>query len=228
MILAAGFGTRMHPITLNTPKPLIKVYNKPILDYLVESSIKNGITKIIINSHYLHEQILERIDYYRSLYPDITFISIFEEEILESGGAIKNAIEFFDREEIFVINGDIIYLDNNTPTLEFLYQNYQKNYDLFLLLSAKNNAIGYDGLGDFSISESRKIYKSQDNPYINTGIQILKPHVIYKFPERIFSLREVYKSNKNIFGIENTNKWIHIGTPDNLKDAESFLSSIKI
>ncbi|MBN9543018.1 MAG: nucleotidyltransferase family protein [Alphaproteobacteria bacterium] len=230
MILCAGLGTRMRPLTDNLPKPLIPVLNKPILDYLIESLTNYGVTKIVINKHYFPEQIEERVNIYKNKYPNTNFITIFEPELLDSGGGVKNASKHFLGSSIFVINGDIIFLNDKAETLSLMNEAYN-NEDCLMAAQLPENAIGYDGKGDFVLEDGKIVrfaHKTNPNskPYIFPGIQIIKLDALNRINESIFSLRELYYTNFTTQATVLPNKWLHIGTPQNLKDAEKYLSSL--
>ena len=151
IILAAGFGTRMQPLTFNTPKPLIKINNKPIIFYILEELRKNNIKNCFINTHYLSEKIEEYIYTYKKKNSSMNIKIIKETEILETGGAIKNIKDKDSTKPIIVINGDSIIIPNNSKNfLADLIKNFDPNkMDFLLLLDNIKKSICYSGKGDF-------------------------------------------------------------------------------
>ncbi|AZL15703.1 nucleotidyltransferase family protein [Rickettsiales endosymbiont of Stachyamoeba lipophora] len=227
-ILAAGLGSRMRPLTITTPKPLIKVNDKAILAYTIERLASFGVSKIVINSHYLAEQIQEFITQIKSQYPYINFIVIYEPILMDSGGGCKNALKYLDNAPFFAINGDIIWLDDQNNTLEALNDFWNKNtlIDCLMLANPLNKTIGYNGMGDLDITDQNQVTK-QSKRYVFTGIQILSPAALLHFNQDFFSLLEIYFSNDfTTKALININYWLHIGTPENLAQASEFLSNL--
>ncbi len=222
IILCAGFGTRLKPITNIIPKPLVKVNNKEILLYILELLAKSNIKNIVINSHYLSEQIKKFIDKIRFNFNFESIQVIYEPEILDSGGGVKNACKYIDDEEFLVINGDCIYLDDFNNPIELLQKTWnKKNMNILLLLNEKDKAIGYDGKGDFNLDKNI-ILREKNNQYIFTGMQIINREIIESIDKIKFSLNEIYDL-PNSYGVVNLSNWLHIGTEDNLKAANKFL-----
>lgn len=227
IILAAGFGTRMQPLTFNTPKPLIKINNKPIIFYILEELRKNNIKNCFINTHYLSEKIEEYIHTYKKKNSSMNIKIIKETEILETGGAIKNIKDKDSTKPIIVINGDSIIIPNNSKnSLADLIKNFDPNkMNFLLLLDNIKNSIGYSGKGDF-VSNSKtfpaKIFRKQANSLAYTGWQVLNPKIIDEVNVNKFSLNICYDKaiEKNLlWGINNSGKWLHIGTKKALNEA---------
>ena len=152
IILAAGFGTRMQPLTFKTPKPLVKINNKPILYYILEELRKNNIKNCFINTHHLSEKIEKYINEYKYKNQTMNINIVNEKKILDTGGAIKNIKNKDTSKPILVINGDSIIIPNHSENfLSQLTSNFKpRNMDFLLLLDNKKKSIGYDGKGDFS------------------------------------------------------------------------------
>ena len=230
IILAAGFGTRMQPLTFKTPKPLIKINNLPIIFYILEELRKNNITNCFINTHHLSDKIEKYINIYINKNQSMNIKIIKEEKILETGGAVKNIKEKDITKPIIVINGDSIIIPNNSKNfLADLIKNFEpNNMDFLLLLDDMQNSIGYSGKGDFiSYNEiyPSRIYRRQFNGFAYTGWQILNPKIIDKVKVSKFSLNLCYdraiKSNL-LWGIKNSGKWLHIGTKSALDEANEW------
>lgn len=226
VILCAGLGTRMRPLTNTTPKPLVKVNNKPMLDYTVDNLAAHGVTRIVCNSHYLAEQITYKLLEYKQKFPTIEFIESHEPVILDSGGGVKNALKYLNNEPFFVINGDIIIM-NDPSVYTQLEQNFNSE-DCLMLTVKPENAVGYDKAGDISIINNKvvKYEPGMDNPLIFTGIQLFNPGVFANFKQDIFSLREIY-FGYHTKAVTANNTWLHIGTEIDLKKAEIYLNGRK-
>lgn len=199
MILAAGFGKRMHPLTLQTPKPLIKVQGKSFLERMLEN-INNSdmFDHVVINCHYLKEQIIEFVETHRHLYPKIKIdISVEEERDLETGGGVRNALHFFDlNKPIFVINSDNIFPYHSfIKAIKNLEQNFYSNNAMINLLSILlKKVIPEKPQGDYDIIDGIIAF-DQDRNYMYCGIQLLNPDVFsyYKGEDNRFSFREIFK-----------------------------------
>jgi len=233
IILAAGFGTRLRPLTLNTPKPLIEINNKPIIFYILEELRKNNIKKCFINTHYLSEKIQNYINVYNKKNKSMNIRIVKESEILETGGAIKNIKGKDTTQPIIVINGDSIIIPRKKDNfLNELINNFDPiKMDFLLLLDDAKNAIGYNGRGDFS-SENKnhpsRIYREHVNGLAYTGWQILNPKVIDKVKINKFSVNMCYDEaikNNLIWGIKNSGKWLHIGTQNALNEAKEWIKN---
>ena len=235
IILAAGFGVRMRPLTLTTPKPLVKLKNKPLIFYILEELKKNKIKKCFINVHYLSLKIKKYIDEYKKTNQTMEIIIIKEEVILDTGGAIKNIINKDNSQPIIVINADSLIVPfKSISPLSLLIDNFDsKNMDFLLLLDNFKDSIGYHGKGDFSFSNKNNpstIIRNMNNGLAYTGWQVLNPNAVNQVINNVFSLNYCYdKAIKEnlICGIINTQKWLHIGTIEALNEANTWLENYK-
>jgi MurNAc alpha-1-phosphate uridylyltransferase len=147
---------------------------------------------------------------------------LFEPTLLETGGGLKNALPHLGTQPIYVINSDIVWMDDATPALENLSQHWHNEMDVLLLLIKREKAIGYDGEGDFSdIALTRS---APPRPYVFGGVQMLRPQIVESEIENIFSLNKYYFNNPKAHGTVHDGAWLHIGTPEGLAEAEAFLS----
>ena len=235
IILAAGFGLRMRPLTLTTPKPLVKLNKKPIIYYILEELKKNEIKKCFINVHYLPLKIEKYIEEYRALNKSMDIIIIKEKVILETGGAIKNILEKNDNKPVIVINADslIISFEQVSPLTLLMKQFNVNTMDFLLLLDDLKNSIGYYDKGDFSFSNNgapSRIIRNMNNGLAYTGWQILNPNAVHKVNNNVFSLNYCYNKaikDNTIWGMLNTQKWLHIGTINALNEANRWLENYK-
>lgn len=223
MIFAAGFGTRLKPITDTVPKPLVKVRGKALLDYILDRV--KGLS-LIVNTHYLAHEIDAHL-----ARTGISKIKIIHEpEILETGGGIKNALPFLGNDPIFVINSDSLWLDGATPALQRLQDTWDAaKMDVLLLLypQAKMAELA----GDFFLEGGGKLERrgiAKSAPYIFMGVQILKPELAGEIGKNKFSLNEVYDraiERGRLFGLVHDNLWFHISTPQDIENTERFFKS---
>jgi MurNAc alpha-1-phosphate uridylyltransferase len=227
-IMAAGRGSRMRPLTDTIPKPLAKINNRPLIDYIVEKlSALSGVQIIIVNTHYLPD-ILE--SHLKSLNNPKIIISS-EKEKLETGGGLIKALPLIDDEApILIINSDILWKD--AKVLDLMIETFdEKKMDILLGLQHKDHFFGYEGNGDFAFNKiSGELSKPEDSElnYVFCGIQILHPRILKNRPkEKQFSLNYYYQkalrdngSLDRICGVELQKESIfHIGTMDSLKKA---------
>ena len=226
MIFAAGRGSRMESLTKNTPKTLLKICDKPILYYILELVATYPFKKIVINTHYLHEQVDKAIAEFRAMHPlSAEIILIYQDEMLENGGAVKNAEKYFDDKSIFTLNGDVI-IKAKQNIFEALQSNWQpEDMDFLLLLQDMEQAVGYKGHGDFEIDTNGKLSRpKQDHNYsfMYTGLNILKPTLIKTNEQRKFSLKDYYVDPLiRLYGkVLDESKWYHANQPRDLKDIE--------
>ena len=226
MILAAGLGKRMRPLTYRTPKPLLTVSGRTLLDYGLDHLAKVGIEKVIINIHHLANQIINHIESRTDL--DI-IISDESGELLETGGGVAKVLSQIDHEPFFVLNGDILLLDGPTAALGRLVRCWNESeMDGLLLLHSTVEAYGYSGVGDFLVEPDGMLSKrpeQQLSPYVFTGVQLLHPRLFKNCHQSAFSLNYIYDrsiATKRLFGIIHDGDWFHIGTEDGLNQAEAY------
>tara|TARA_X000000368_G_scaffold413711_2_gene402249 strand:- start:533 stop:1246 length:714 start_codon:yes stop_codon:yes gene_type:complete len=228
MIFAAGFGKRMLPLTKNTPKPLLKIQGKSIIIYLIEELLNNDFKNIVINCHYLPNKILDELQVYS---PKVKFI--LEKEILDTGGGFLNALNkgFFcdTKTPKILINGDIIWKEKMHSPIDSILKNWhQEKMDLLLCLKHKANFLGYQGKGDFNLDSTgekfSRINIKDEKKFVFTGLQIIKPEIIFEIKKKKFSMKEVFLKNigKKLFGYCDKNDWFHISNTYDLKQVNEY------
>ena len=191
MILAAGYGKRMHNLTHSIPKPLLKINNKELLRHNIDFFINLGCDKIIINTHYLHDKIQLCVDDH---YSDRNIVLSYEPTLLNTGGGIKNALSSLENKNFIVTNSDILWNEeNNQDVLNFI-NNYQEIETCKLLLAADNNFEGLKKLeGDFAYNDNLITRWKINDPYLYyTGLQIINPIVFNLIEEDSFSLNKLW------------------------------------
>lgn len=236
MILAAGFGTRLGSITEQIPKALVKLNGVSILDRCIGKILQlDSISKIIINTHYKADQIKTHLEKYQN--DKIPIILSEEEQILETGGGIMNAMHNIACESFVIMNVDILLLDKITNSLQKLIEFWDpEKMDALLLLVDKNRVKDYIGTqfnGDFNLNAAGKIFHSQDsNDLVYIGAAILSPaffkdQVIGKFPlsKILFQSNEYTCNQYKYYGmlLPETSIWFDIGTPETLDIAAKHL-----
>lgn len=226
MILAAGFGKRLRPLTHKTTKALIKVGGRPMVDRSIDRLEEAGIERIVVNLHHLSGQLEQHLRSRKG--PEILFSH--EDEILETGGGVVKALPMLGNEPFLVVNADVMWLNGPTSALERLAAIWDETkMDGLLLLHSTVDAYGYTGMGDFNIDAAGLLAQRPErelSPYLFTGIQILHPRFFEDSPEGPFRLRFLYDraiENERLYGVVHDGEWFHVGTPEGLADAELYL-----
>lgn len=229
MVLAAGMGTRMRPLTLEMPKSLINVSGKTLIDHALDQFVNSGVSRTIVNVHYLADKIEAHLK--RRDRPEI-FISDERERLLETGGGLQAALPLFPQSEIFCTNTDAVFVDDDaTGACEVLKAHWdEKRMDALLLLAPIKNTSGYDGTGDFNLIDNGEItFRNEKTaPFVFTGLQILSTNLIRKGPGGAYSTRKLWdiaaKSNR-LHGVVYNGFWMHVGDPAGLEAAEKIMSN---
>jgi len=216
MILAAGFGKRIRPLTLKNPKPLLKIGNETLLSNTIKFLEKFGIEKIVINVHYLKEQIVEYIN--KGKFNLSIEIVKEKDKILDTGGGVLNAIQHFSNESFLIINPDTIwnsYYLKELNLMEKLFFEDKKN-KCFLLVVDKEKSFDQGFKGDFNIKNNLLNRKNKNNlNYIYSGLQIIKPEVFSEIDLKIFSINRIWDKlieNNELHGIKSNIEFLHVST----------------
>jgi MurNAc alpha-1-phosphate uridylyltransferase len=210
MILAAGFGKRMRPLTEKIPKPLIKVGPKNLLERSIELIIKMGINELVINTHHLSKEI---DNFIKNKSYEISITLTKEEELLDTGGGILNATKKFENNPFFVFNPDTIWNKNYYEELKLLENFYIENNKPTLLLVNKINSHDKSFKGDFNFTENKHIIRGIKNQYIFTGAQIINRSIFKDIKKKVFSMNEVWDQmvkEKKLLGQESNQTFFHI------------------
>ena len=227
MILAAGLGKRLRPLTEKTPKPLIPVKGKKLIDYSLDLVRAAGVKDIVINCHYLADQIEA---YARHLEGLNVFLSDERNELLETGGGVQKALPYLGSEPFAILNSDVIVRNEGLTSLCILQKNWNpKVMDFLLLLQPKGTAYGYEGNGDFHLMEDGSLKRPEKlelADYIFTGVQIVNPVVFDGIAVAKFSMNILFdkaiKSGR-LFGVCHDGQWFHVGTEKALAEVEKIL-----
>lgn len=224
MILAAGLGERMRPITDTLPKPLIPVRGQALIDSILDRLEAAGVTEAVVNLHYLGAMIEEHLR--ARAHPRIVF-SREEHDRLETGGGIRKALPLLGPDPFYAVNGDVCWLDGLTPALDRLAAAWdERTMDALLLLHPTATAFGYEGRGDFLLDpwgHARRRGERQVVPFVFAGIQILHPRLFESASDGAFSLNVLYDKAaeaERLYGIRHDGEWFHIGTPQGLAEVE--------
>ena len=214
MILAAGLGKRMQPLTLKIPKPLLEINNCTLLERAINLLISYGVQEISINVHYLPDQIKSFIN--RKKFKVKITISNEENLLLDTGGGVLKGTQNFGDNPFFVINPDTVWSKHYLAELKSLETIYLKNNKPTLLLVNKKLSIDPSFKGDFNLN-NEKISRGSENQFIFTGLQIINRSVFTNEKSEVFSMNKVWNKlikDNNLQGLESNQKFYHLNTFD--------------
>jgi MurNAc alpha-1-phosphate uridylyltransferase len=228
MVLAAGLGTRMRPLTDATPKALVKVAGKPLIDHVLDRLRDAGVERAVVNVHHLADQMEAHLARRRDLE---VLVSDERAELLDSGGGIKRAADKLGRDPIFVANIDSLWDDRGDPPLETLKRAWDPEaMDLLYLLVARGQGIGFEGPQGFFRDEAGRLTHSASpdvvTPYANIGFGILKPQALDGEPDGPFSIIPTWRrlqAQGRLHGVPMDAFWMHVGDPQALAAVEARL-----
>ena len=228
MVLAAGLGTRMRPLTDDRPKALVEVAGRPLIDHMLDRLSNAGAQTAVVNVHYFADRLEEHL---KGRTHPRTVISDERDQLLETGGGLKKARPVLGDEPIWAANIDSVWTEGPTPALVALAQAWDpQRMDACLLLAPLERTLGFDGKGDFFLGEDGRLSHRGDRPaapYAYIGVQIIKPQAVDDGPEGPFSLFGVWMrmiSEGRLFGVVLDGFWMHVGDPEALKAAEARLA----
>lgn len=227
MVLAAGLGLRMRPITATMPKPLVPVRGRTMLDRALDALAAAGVANCIVNTHYLGHMIAAHLNGRTA--PPVRISA--EEVLLDTGGGVARALPMLGPGPFYSVNADILWEDGpRAPALARLASAFDAGtMDALLLVVALDHAVGYDGAGDFFLDGGRLARRgtAAHAPYVFTGVQVLHPRLLHQeCPEGPFSLNVLYDramAEGRLAGLVHDGRWFHIGTPEGLRLAEAAL-----
>jgi len=229
IILAAGLGTRMRPLTNTMPKPLIPVRGVPLIDWCLDWLSDADISDVVINTSYLAQQLEDYLEGRPS--PRIHF-SREEPAPLETGGGIVKALPMLGSEPFLAMNSDAIFPAQTPHPIAQLEAAWSDDFDFLMLLVPKTNAIGWEGRGDFVVDDQGRIRRprqGEDAPYIFTGVEIIHPRVFEGCPSGAFSLSILWNARMGEDGyftrmraVIHTGAWINVGDLAGLAAAEAY------
>ena len=229
MVLAAGLGTRLRPVTDHLPKPLVEVAGQTLLDHAIERLTAAGVERVVVNLHYKGEMIAARLA--GRARPRIELSR--EETPLETGGGVKRALPLLG-DSFFVVNGDILWLDGLSTALARLAGAFNaRKMDAVLLLQRTVTAIGYEGRGDYfldPVGTPRRRGEREIAPYTFAGIQILHRRLFAEVDDTVFSLKRLYDRAEDagrLGAIVHDGEWFHVGTPDGLEQTHARLAELR-
>jgi len=227
MILAAGLGTRMRPITDTLPKPLVEVAGKPLIAYGLEALARAGVNHSVVNVHYLAPLLIDWLSEKSGMTIEISDETA---ELLDSGGGIVKALPMLGADPFLVLNADTFWLEepgSETDNLTRMMDRFDpESMDVLLMTARLDQASGHTGAGDFILGEDSRLtrYKGAGNPVIYAGAIVLHPRIFKGISEQTFSLNRCFdaaESQGRLFGMPMQGHWLTVGTPEAIGEAEA-------
>ncbi len=224
MVLAAGKGERLRPLTDACPKPLIVVGKKSMLDHAIDHLQDVGVEKVVVNVCHNADMIIDHLKTRKK--PPIIISK--EDERLETGGGVLNALPLLKDDHFYVVNGDILWSDGDIPTLQRLSEAWKPSMDALLLMVPLKNAQGYEGEGDYNMNSKGKLSRHHGSgmaQYVYGGVQILNARLFKGEELERFSLNKLYdkaESNGTLYGLVHDGLWFHVGTPESLMETRAW------
>ena len=230
MVLAAGLGTRLRPVTASLPKPLVEIAGKTLLDHAIDRLMTAGVEEVVVNTHYKAAMVAAAL--LRRERPRIALLE--EERLLDTGGGVAHALPLLG-EAFYVVNGDVFWLDGKDPALGRLAGAFDpETMDAILLLQRTVAAVGYEGSGDYFLDTLGKPLRRRERqvaPFVFSGIQLLHRRLFDDASEAVFPLVQLFdraEERGRLMALVHDGEWFHVGTPQGLSATRDRLSSHRV
>jgi N-acetyl-alpha-D-muramate 1-phosphate uridylyltransferase len=227
MVLAAGFGERMRPLTLSVPKPLVPLAGRPLIDHVLNRLAASGVKTAIVNVHYLPEQLEAHLAARQGRPPEI-LVSDERGVLLDTGGGAKKALPLLGRGPFFIHNADSVWSEGAAPALSRMLRLWNPaEMDCLLLLAPAATSIGYAARGDFSMGADGRLARRAEGevvPFAFAGVSLCDERLFKDAPEGRFSLNVLWDralAKGKLYGMRMDGRWMHVGTPEALAEAET-------
>jgi MurNAc alpha-1-phosphate uridylyltransferase len=229
MVLAAGLGKRMQPLTDTTPKPLVRLKGRPLIDHVLDRIAAAGIARAVVNVHYLAGQLESHLSRRKS--PQIV-LSDERGVLLDTGGGVVRALSRLGPEPFLIHNSDSVWIEGVGSNLERLFAAWDGDtMDALMLLASATTSLGYEGSGDFAMGTDGRLSRRGERqmvPFVFTGVSIAHPRLFDGAPQGAFSLNRPWDAaidKGRLYGIRLDGLWMHVGTPEALTEAERWIES---
>jgi len=232
MIMGAGLGTRMRPLTDDRPKPLVTVGGITLIDHSIDRLVAAGVTRVVVNLHYKAEMLRAHL----AKRHDIEIL--FSDEtgsLLDTGGGVVKAMPLLGDNPFFVLNSDSIWIEHGMPVLSAMLAAWdERRTDGLLLLAEMKTALGFEGTGDFALKPDGHLVRARDAVggdlvYAYPGVQIAHPRLFAGAPQGAFSTNIMWDraiAQRRLSGTVMDGRWIHVGTPEARDEAEATLAAL--
>ena len=225
MVLAAGIGMRMRPLTDRMPKPLVHVGGRALIDHVLDRLADAGVERAVVNVHHFADQIEHHLNGRQR--PPVT-ISDERERLLDTGGGIVKSLAALGDDPFFVVNADTIWIEGVRPNFHRLAAAFDPaTMDGLLLLAPTATSIGYEGRGDFALAADGRLRRRGEReivPFVYAGAGILAPSLFENAPTAPFSVTRLFEraeAQSRLHGLRLEGLWMHVGTPAAIAEAEA-------
>jgi MurNAc alpha-1-phosphate uridylyltransferase len=228
MVLAAGLGTRMRPLTNTTAKPLLKLGGRTLLDHALDHLVDAGVETVAVNAHWQADAVAAHLAHRSS--PPATVL-LRERHLLETGGGVRAALCILGTKPFYVVNGDAFWLNGPTSALLRLAATFDDSVDGVLLVHRTTHVHADVGFGDFSVDKwgiPRRRKEREVAPYIYAGVQLIHPRLLAGMPEGSFSMNRAWDdalAAGRLRSVVHDGIWFHLSTPPDLEEAEQILEA---
>jgi MurNAc alpha-1-phosphate uridylyltransferase len=229
MVLAAGLGTRMRPLTDIMPKPLVKVGGKALLDHMLDRLGDAGVETAVLNVHYFADQIVRHV---ADRAEPRCVISDERAELLGTGGGVVKALPLIGNAPFFHVNADTLWIDGVRRNLVRLAETFDPTtMDALLLLAPTSGSVGYDGRGDYTMTPNGRLQRRGERdvaPFVFAGAAILSPALFKDAPHGAFALTTLFDragEAGRLHGLRLEGLWMHVGTPEAVAEAEAAIAA---
>lgn len=225
MVLAAGLGTRMRPLTDTRPKPMVEVAGKALIDHVLDKLANAGVSTTVVNVHYFADQIEKHL---ASRTAPRIVISDERQQLLGTGGGVVKALPQLGNAPFFHVNSDTLWLDGVSSNLRLLANTFDPaTMDALLLLAPSTDSIGYSGRGDYVMDPEGALRRRTEHevaPFVYAGVALLSPALFAGAPDGEFALTKLFDRASEagrLKGLRLDGLWMHVGTPEAVKQAEA-------
>ncbi len=226
-ILAAGFGTRLRPYTNDVPKPMVEVAGRSLIYRTLDKLRASNINNVVVNAHYLSDVLSRHMDDYCAHHPSMKITLSVEDEVLDTGGGVKNIVQHFKGQPFFVIAGDNLWTDHVSSCFDRLISAWDENkMDILTLMQPIDTMVLTKGVGDYDLGEDGRVCRSLDKTgrYMWTNIRLNHPRIYDDAPDGAFSFLNVMDKSQEqgrFFALEHDGDWHHISTPEDLETVDA-------
>jgi N-acetyl-alpha-D-muramate 1-phosphate uridylyltransferase len=234
MVLAAGRGERMRPLTASMPKPLVRLAGRPLIDHVLDRLGGSGVERVVVNVHHLADLIEQHLAERLRNHPNPAIeISDELDERLDTGGGVARALPALGPGPFFIHNSDSIWSEGAGSTLDRMRALWRDaSMDALLLLAPISGSIGYSGSGDFSMTPDGRLGRRKEKeivPFAFTGVSLCHPRLFADAPKGAFSLNLLWDralAAGRVHGVRHDGLWMHVGTPEALAEAETWFERV--
>ena len=231
MVLAAGRGTRMRPLTEHTPKPLLPLGGKPLLDHALNRLHEAGVETVVVNAFWQSDRLASHLERRTAAGLPPHTILRREEVLLETGGGVRAALDLLGDTPFYVVNGDAFWVDGPRPALVRIAEAFGDDVDGVLLVHRTFQVHAEVGFGDFNLDKWGRLRRRAERevvPFIYAGVQLIRPELLAETPEGSFSMNLAWDramQRGRLRAVVHDGLWFHLSTPPDLAEAESVLQA---